>query len=469
MWERVEKRGIERRALRQGPGDRPRPDLPAGHGPAPRDQAHRGADDGEPLLRQLPRHARRAAATGCPLGAGGTPTAATSCPTGSASRAITCRPRAQVPGNPTQTWHASHISVRRRHAAAGSRRSVWDTVPGGDPAVPMGYWTEADLPFYHGLARTFPVADRWFCSCLGPTFPNRRFLIAGTAHGLIDDLPWDLVDYPPAGTIFDALTSHGISWVNYHNVHPALVVLKRLLGGRGLVAAAAAARSSAGGCRGWRTRSAATSRSPPTCTRSGSRGAVRHLRTTHAVLRRRRRRDAARGVASWTRTSAPTRRRTRRTSRRRGVRRRGGQRGHARARAGSRRCCSGSTTSTAATTTTCRRRPRSRRTTCPRGTGSCRTPWAAHAAAAARRRSRSRRLENADDGPVTLRPLRVPRPRGDRLPLRAAGLRAARRARPHLGAQAHRGEVEPAAAHPPGRRRASRRSARSTSTRRPRS
>ena len=69
----------------------------------------------------------------------------------------------------------------------------------------MGYWTEDDLPFYYGLARTFPVADRWFSSCLGPTFPNRRFLIAGTAHGLIDDAPSDLLDYPPNGTIFDLL------------------------------------------------------------------------------------------------------------------------------------------------------------------------------------------------------------------------------------------------------------------------
>src|SRR6266542_4002939 len=78
-------------------------------------------------------------------------------------------------------------------------------------AVGMGYWSEDDLPFYYGLARTFPLADRWFSSCLGPTFPNRRFLIAGTAHGLIDDSPYDLLDYPPAGTIFDMLTSHGIS------------------------------------------------------------------------------------------------------------------------------------------------------------------------------------------------------------------------------------------------------------------
>ena len=82
--------------------------------------------------------------------------------------------------------------------------------------VGMGYWTEAELPFYYGLARAFPVADRWFSSCLGPTFPNRRFLIAGTAHGLIDDSPYDLLDYPSAGTIFDMLSRHGISWANYH-------------------------------------------------------------------------------------------------------------------------------------------------------------------------------------------------------------------------------------------------------------
>jgi hypothetical protein len=47
--------------------------------------------------------------------------------------------------------------------------------------------------------------------CLGPAFPTRRFPIAGTAHGLVDDLPFELVDYLPAGTIFDVLTKHGIS------------------------------------------------------------------------------------------------------------------------------------------------------------------------------------------------------------------------------------------------------------------
>jgi phospholipase C len=98
----------------------------------------------------------------------------------------------------------------------GFATSAQEVESGANPALGMGYWTEEDLPFYHGLARTFPLADRWFSSCLGPTFPNRRFLIAGTANGLIDDLPFHLLDHPPAGTIFDTLTRHGISWANYH-------------------------------------------------------------------------------------------------------------------------------------------------------------------------------------------------------------------------------------------------------------
>ena len=117
-------------------------------------------------------------------------------------------------------------------------RSVQQTEPAAaDATAPMRYWTEADLPFYYGLARTFPLCDRWFSSCLGPTFPNRRFLLAGTAHGLIDDLPFCMVDYPPAGTVFDVLDRLGISWVNYHNVTPVKILLTRLLGKPGLVAA----------------------------------------------------------------------------------------------------------------------------------------------------------------------------------------------------------------------------------------
>jgi|HubBroStandDraft_3_1064219.scaffolds.fasta_scaffold18736_2 phospholipase C len=234
MWERLEKREIERRGLSGPAGDRPRPDLAAGTDLIPGIKhivvlmmENHSYDN---YLGMLPGRGE-----GFPLGADGAPLAASTLPDGSSFPAHHLSSTVQTPRDPTQSWHASHIQFGSGDNS-GFARSVAETVPGGDPATPMGYWTEADLPFYYGLARTFPVADRWFCSCLGPTFPNRRFMIAGTADGLIDDLPWDLVDYPKAGTIFDALTKHDISWTNYHNVNPARVVVKRLLGTRGLVA-----------------------------------------------------------------------------------------------------------------------------------------------------------------------------------------------------------------------------------------
>ena len=133
---------------------------------------------------------------------------------------------------PSQSWSASHIQWNGG-ALDGFARSVEVAEPtrASEADYSMGYWSNVDLPFYHSLANTFPLATRWFSSCLGPTFPNRRFLIAGTAHGLIDDRLSSCYDEPPAGTIFDLLTAHGISWANYHN-KPRWKTLAKALFGR---------------------------------------------------------------------------------------------------------------------------------------------------------------------------------------------------------------------------------------------
>ncbi len=238
MWERLERREIRRRVKRpagaEPVGARPRPDLAPGTDLLPQIR--------HIVILMMENHSYdnylgmlAGRGEGLPLGPDGVPLAVNRGPNGEAYPAHRLTSTVQVGGDPTQTWHASHLQYNdgRNDGFAASIAAV---DPGGDPGVPMGYWTERELPFYYGLARTFPLADRWFCSCLGPTFPNRRFLIAGTAHGLIDDLPWDVVDYPEAGTIFDALTTNGISWINYHNVRPALVLLRRLFGGRVLTA-----------------------------------------------------------------------------------------------------------------------------------------------------------------------------------------------------------------------------------------
>ena len=74
----------------------------------------------------------------------------------------------------------------------------------------MGYWTAEVLPFAYSLARTFTVANRWFCSAPCQTYPNRRFLMAGTAYGNIATDNESLEDPPPPnGTIFDRLHAYG--------------------------------------------------------------------------------------------------------------------------------------------------------------------------------------------------------------------------------------------------------------------
>ena len=165
---------------------------------------------------------------GFTLGPDGKPTGTNPRDDGSEVALWTSTGTTQEAGTPTQSWNASHIQWNEG-TCDGFVRSVEHTCEAGtDATAPMRYWTEAELPFYYGLARTFPLATRWFSSCLGPTFPNRRFMISGTANGLIDDLPFDMIDHPANGTIFDHLSAHGISWVNYHAIPAGTIRLRRI-------------------------------------------------------------------------------------------------------------------------------------------------------------------------------------------------------------------------------------------------
>jgi phospholipase C len=230
LLERHEVRRLARRRAGATPGPLPRPGQPAGTDLLPQIRYV--------VVLMMENHSYdnylgmlQGRGEGFPLRWGGQPKVSNHGADGKAVRAFHLSSTEQRRGMPSQSWHASHLQWNdgrcdgfvtsaqevQSQARAGTAGDDADTDPDA-AAVGMGYWCERDLPFYYGLARTFPLADHWFSSCLGPTFPNRRFLIAGTAHGLIDDSPYDLLDYPPAGTIFDMLTDHGISWANYHPV-----------------------------------------------------------------------------------------------------------------------------------------------------------------------------------------------------------------------------------------------------------
>jgi phospholipase C len=170
---------------------------------------------------------------GFPLDGEGEPTCTNSSPGGVPVTAHRLTATTQTEAVPSQSWEDTHAQWNGG-ANDGFVRSAANQPGAEDATLAMGYWNENDLPFYYGLARTFPVADRWFSSCLGPTFPNRRFLVAGTAHGLTTDALSECFDRAANGTIFDLLNRHGISWANYHPEPHPTHALTRLLGVHGL-------------------------------------------------------------------------------------------------------------------------------------------------------------------------------------------------------------------------------------------
>ena len=79
----------------------------------------------------------------------------------------------------------------------------------------MGYYDQADLPYYYELAARFATSDRWFSPLLSNTIPNRFYLFTATSWG--NAFPVN----PPSGgftqpTIFDHLDQAGVSWRYYY-------------------------------------------------------------------------------------------------------------------------------------------------------------------------------------------------------------------------------------------------------------
>ncbi len=147
---------------------------------------------------------------GLALGPKGQPTATNPDGHGNRIRSFHMATPCQLNGKPSQAWNASHAQF-----AGGSNQGFVSSDSG---PVSMGYWTSADMPFTNSLASTFPLADRYFASVMAQTYPNRRYLLAGTSLGLVDDTyPTAL---PPNGTVFDSLNKYGIPWKNYYSSVP---------------------------------------------------------------------------------------------------------------------------------------------------------------------------------------------------------------------------------------------------------
>jgi len=112
-------------------------------------------------------------------------------------------------------WHRFYQNQMQFNGGKNDKFAAFADAGG----LTMGYYDGADLPFYYGLYNTFAIGDRYCASVLGPTFPNRFYLLAGTSFGHIRN------DFPdPTGfsqpTVFNRLDAAHVSWRIYYSQLP---------------------------------------------------------------------------------------------------------------------------------------------------------------------------------------------------------------------------------------------------------
>jgi phospholipase C len=76
----------------------------------------------------------------------------------------------------------------------------------------IGYFDQTDFPFYYWLTDTFAIADHYFSSVRGPTYPNRDYLVLGTSGGVQETTPLLYPQPPSLPTIFDRLDAAKVPW-----------------------------------------------------------------------------------------------------------------------------------------------------------------------------------------------------------------------------------------------------------------
>jgi phospholipase C len=90
---------------------------------------------------------------------------------------------------------------------------------GRNDVFAIGYYVESDRPFLGALARHYTTLDRYFCSILGATYPNRFF-----QHAAQTDRTTNTLEISKLPTIWDQLAAKGVSARYYYSNVPFLAL-----------------------------------------------------------------------------------------------------------------------------------------------------------------------------------------------------------------------------------------------------
>src|SRR6185436_2658005 len=87
----------------------------------------------------------------------------------------------------------------------------------------MDYFGPDQLPAYAALAQSFGICDKWFCSHIGPTWPNRFVTLTGDLNRDLEGEPelnqpdFNRLSPITRKTVFDHLTERGVTWRLYEH------------------------------------------------------------------------------------------------------------------------------------------------------------------------------------------------------------------------------------------------------------
>jgi len=128
--------------------------------------------------------------------------------------------------DPPHSWSSGHAQWNNG-ANDGFLTTYRAKGSAGGPPYVMGYQSRTELPFSWALADAYTSCDRWFCSLLGPTWPNRMYLHSAQSGGLSSN------DLPGAGgfnwrSIWHSLNDGGVDWAYYYSDLPFVPLFDNL-------------------------------------------------------------------------------------------------------------------------------------------------------------------------------------------------------------------------------------------------
>ncbi|HVV82278.1 MAG TPA: alkaline phosphatase family protein [Kofleriaceae bacterium] len=128
--------------------------------------------------------------------------------------------------DPPHGWDSSHLQWSDMTNQGFLREFQHDKGDDRTLTQVMEYLTRQHVPVSWAIADAYATCDRYFCSVMGPTWPNRMFWHSGDSGGLTaNEFPMTGFNWP---SIYHRLDAKGVGWRYYYTDLPVLALIDTL-------------------------------------------------------------------------------------------------------------------------------------------------------------------------------------------------------------------------------------------------